>query len=221
MTFDFNKAIKPSVANVANVASEATQSIKPIETNKASAPISSPIQPIKLNIAKLGQSQASEPSTAEPKPIASSTSSASPITGDLSLIADLETPMTYKEQLAEMPDLDELAKEFQNPDQPDAFDDAALAAVHKACLKLEESIDNAELVREQLTFIMTELRKYPETAAKVWDSDMATMVKALRHNYNVVAFAKQATKKKKEAKSAKANELLAAADAIGLFDDLA
>ena len=129
--------------------------------------------------------------------------------------------MTYKEQLAEMPNLDELAKEFQNPDQPDAFDDAALAAVHKACLKLEESIDNAELVREQLTFIMTELRKYPETAAKVWDSDMATMVKALRHNYNVVAFAKQATKKKKEAKSAKANELLAAADAIGLFDDLA
>lgn len=221
MTFDFNKAIKPSVANVANVASEATQSIKPIETNKASAPIASPIQPIKLNIAKLGQSQASGEPTAEPKPIASSTSSASPITGDLSLIADLETPMTYKEQLAEMPDLDELAKEFQNPDQPDAFDDAALAAVHKACLKLEESIDNAELVREQLTFIMTELRKYPETAAKVWDSDMATMVKALRHNYNVVAFAKQATKKKKEAKSAKANELLAAADAIGLFDDLA
>ena len=86
---------------------------------------------------------------------------------------------------------------------------------------LVNNIDNAELVREQLTFIMTELRKYPETAAKVWDSDMATMVKALRHNYNVVAFAKQATKKKKEAKSAKANELLAAADAIGLFDDLA
>lgn len=220
MTFDFNKAIKPSVANVANVATQVSEPIKPIETNKASAPIASPIQPIKLNIAKLGQSQANEPSS-EPKPIASSTSSASPITGDLSLIADLETPMTYKEQLAEMPDLDELAKEFQNPDQPDAFDDAALAAVHKACLKLEESIDNAELVREQLTFIMTELRKYPETAAKVWDSDMATMVKALRHNYNVVAFAKQATKKKKEAKSAKANELLAAADAIGLFDDLA
>lgn len=216
MTFDFNKAIKPSVANVANVASQA---IKPIETNKASAPIASPIQPIKLNIAKIGQANG-EPTT-EPKPIASSTSSASPITGDLSLIADLETPKTYKEQLAEMPDLDELAKEFQNPDQPDAFDDAALAAVHKACLKLEESIDNAELVREQLTFIMTELRKYPETAAKIWDSDMATMVKALRHNYNVVAFAKQATKKKKEAKSAKANELLAAADAIGLFDDLA
>ena len=220
MTFDFNKAIKPSVANVTNVASQAnehSEPIKPIETNKASATIASPIQPIKLNIAKIGQ--ASESST-EPKPIASSTT-ASPITGDLSLIADLETPMTYKEQLAEMPDLDELAKEFQNPDQPDAFDDAALAAVHKACLKLEESIDNAELVREQLTFIMTELRKYPETAAKVWDSDMATMVKALRHNYNVVAFAKQATKKKKEAKSAKANELLAAADAIGLFDDLA
>ena len=216
MTFDFNKAIKPSVASEVSVANEHSEAIKPIETNKASAPIASPIQPIKLNIAKIGQ--ASE-STSEPKPIA--TTSPSPITGDLSLIADLETPMTYKEQLAEMPDLDELAKEFQNPDQPDAFDDAALAAVHKACLKLEESIDNAELVREQLTFIMTELRKYPETAAKVWDSDMATMVKALRHNYNVVAFAKQATKKKKEAKSAKANELLAAADAIGLFDDLA
>ena len=216
MTFDFNKAIKPSVASEVSVANEHSEAIKPIETNKASAPIASPIQPIKLNIAKIGQ--ASE-STSEPKPIA--TTSPSPITGDLSLIADLETPMTYKEQLAEMPDLDELAREFQNPDQPDAFDDAALAAVHKACLKLEESIDNAELVREQLTFIMTELRKYPETAAKVWDSDMATMVKALRHNYNVVAFAKQATKKKKEAKSAKANELLAAADAIGLFDDLA
>ena len=221
MTFDFNKAIKPSVASEVSVANEHSEAIKPIETNKASAPIASPIQPIKLNIAKIGQ--VSESTTAEPKPIASSTTTSpiSPITGDLSLIADLETPMTYKEQLAEMPDLDELAREFQNPDQPDAFDDAALAAVHKACLKLEESIDNAELVREQLTFIMTELRKYPETAAKVWDSDMATMVKALRHNYNVVAFAKQATKKKKEAKSAKANELLAAADAIGLFDDLA
>ena len=192
MTFDFNKAIKPSVASEVSVANEHNEAIKHIETNKASAPIASPIQPIKLNIAKIGQ--ASE-STSEPKPIA--TTSPSPITGDLSLIADLETPMTYKEQLAEMPNLDELAKEFQNPDQPDAFDDAALAAVHKACLKLEESIDNAELVREQLTFIMTELRKYPETAAKVWDSDMATMVKALRHNYNVVAFAKQATKKKK------------------------
>lgn len=220
MTFDFNKAIKPSVTNVASE-DKPIQPIQPIETNKASGQSTSPIQPIKLNIAKLGQSQANGEPTTEPKPIASSTSLASPITGDLSLIADLETPKTYKEQLAEMPDLDELAKEFQNPDQPDAFDDAALAAVHKACLKLEESIDNAELVREQLTFIMTELRKYPETAAKIWDSDMATMVKALRHNYNVVAFAKQATKKKKEAKSAKANELLAAADAIGLFDDLA
>lgn len=218
MTFDFNKAIKPNVDNVASE-DKPIQPIQPIETNKASGQTTSPIQPIKLNIAKLGQSQASEPSTATTATI--TTSLASSITGDLSLIADLETPKTYKEQLAEMPDLDKLAKEFQNPDQPDAFDDAALAAVHKACLKLEESIDNAELVREQLTFIMTELRKYPETAAKVWDSDMATMVKALRHNYNVVAFAKQATKKKKEAKSAKANELLAAADAIGLFDDLA
>lgn len=230
MTFDFNKAIKPSQASETTKPSEP---IKPIETNKASVqvasevatPVASPIQPIKLNIAKLGAVQvaqvANEPSSAssEPQPISSATPS--PISGDLSLIADLETPKTYKEQLAELPDLDELAREFQNPDQPDAFDDAALAAVHKACLKLEESIDNAELVREQLTFIMTELRKYPETAAKIWDSDKATMVKALRHNYNVVAFAKQATKKKKEAKSAKANELLAAADAIGLFDDLA
>lgn len=181
--------------------------------NKAKLPVSTiestkPVA-LQLNVTKLTTS----PSTIEAsKPKA--------ISGDLGMLDDLPTPMTYKEQLAEVPDLDELAREFNNPEQPEEFDDAALAAIHKACLQLESAIDNADNVREQLTFIMTELRKYPETAAKIWDSDTATMVKSLRHSYNVVAFAKQANKKKKEEKQSKVKEQLAAADAMGLFDGL-
>ena len=128
--------------------------------------------------------------------------------------------MSYKEQLAEMPNLDDLANEFNNSEQPEDFNDAATQAVHKACLAIESAIDNADEVRTQLTFIMTELRKYPETAAKIYDSDIATMVKALRHNYNVVAFAKAANKKAKAEKVSKVNDLLAEADASGLFDGL-
>lgn len=137
------------------------------------------------------------------------------------LLGDLPVASaSFKDQLAEVPSLDELAREFQNPDQPDAFDDAALAAVHKACLALEKSIDNESEVREQLTFIMNELRKYPETAAKVYDSDIAVMVRALRQNYRVVAFAKQANKKAKAEKQSKVQEMLAEAEAGGLFDGL-
>lgn len=137
------------------------------------------------------------------------------------LLGDLPVASaSFKDQLAEVPSLDELAREFQNPDQPDAFDDAALAAVHKACLALEQSIDNESEVREQLTFIMNELRKYPETAAKVYDSDIAVMVRALRQNYRVVAFAKQANKKAKAEKQTKVQEMLAEAEAGGLFDGL-
>ena len=137
------------------------------------------------------------------------------------LLGDLPVASaSFKDQLAEVPSLDELAREFQNSDQPDAFDDAALAAVHKACLALEQSIDNESEVREQLTFIMNELRKYPETAAKVYDSDIAVMVRALRQNYRVVAFAKQANKKAKAEKQSKVQEMLAEAEAGGLFDGL-
>ena len=190
MTFDFNKAKLGT-----------TSEIKPVESTKPVA--------LQLNLTKLN----SAPSAIE-------SSKPSAISGDLGMLDNLPSTLTYKEQLAELPDLDALAEEFNNSEQPELFDDAALAAVHKACLQLESAIDNADNVREQLTFIMTELRKYPETAAKIWDSDTATMVKALRHSYNVVAFAKQASKKKKEEKQSKVKEQLAAADAMGLFDGL-
>lgn len=191
MSFDFNKA-KLGASSESKLVIEST---KPVA--------------LQLNVTKL----TSAPTTIE-------ASAPKAISGDLGLLDSLPTTLTYKEQLAELPDLDELAKEFNNPEQPELFDDAALAAVHKACLQLESAIDNADNVREQLTFIMTELRKYPETAAKIWDSDTATMVKALRHSYNVVAFAKEANKKKKEEKQSKVKEQLAAADAMGLFDGL-
>lgn len=194
MSFDFNKAKLGT-----------TSEIKPAESTKPVA--------LQLNLTKLGGGATSTPSAIE-------SSKPSAISGDLGMLDNLPTTLTYKEQLAELPDLDALAEEFNNPEQPELFDDAALAAVHKACLQLESAIDNADNVREQLTFIMTELRKYPETAAKIWDSDTATMVKALRHSYNVVAFAKQANKKKKEEKQSKVKEQLAAADAMGLFDGL-
>lgn len=201
MSFDFNKA-KLGTSSEPKPVIESTktepQGIKPLA--------------LQLSVTKLGGV------TTAPSAIASSQPSA--ISGDLGMLDNLPTTLTYKEQLAELPDLDELAKEFNNPEQPELFDDAALAAVHKACLQLESAIDNADNVREQLTFIMTELRKYPETAAKIWDSDTATMVKALRHSYNVVAFAKEATKKKKEESKSKVKEQLAAADAMGLFDGL-
>lgn len=207
MSFDFNKA-KLGASSESKPAIESTktepQGIKPLA--------------LQLSVTKLGNSSTPSAITSAPSSITSSQPSA--ISGDLGLLDSLPTPLSYKEQLAELPDLDELAKEFNNPEQPELFDDAALAAVHKACLQLESAIDNADNVREQLTFIMTELRKYPETAAKIWDSDTATMVKALRHSYNVVAFAKEANKKKKEEKQSKVKEQLAAADAMGLFDGL-
>lgn len=197
-TFDFSKAVvKPQAEQVAKP--EAQLEAKPA------------IQPLAIKAVKLAVE-------AKPKPIAQAAPTA--ILEGLDQLGDLPKPISYKEALAEMPSLDELANEFNNPDQPEAFDDAALAAVHKACLQLESAIDNAEEVRTQLTFIMTELRKYPETAAKIWDSDMATMVKSLRHNYNVVAFAKAANKKAKAEKASRVNDMLAAADASGLFDGL-
>ena len=204
MSFDFNKAKLG-----------ASHEIKPVESTKLEPQCIKPLN-LQLSVTKLGGAAA--PLSATPSTIESSQPSA--ISGDLGLLDNLPTTLTYKEQLAELPDLDALAEEFNNSEQPELFDDAALAAVHKACLQLESAIDNADNVREQLTFIMTELRKYPETAAKIWDSDTATMVKALRHSYNVVAFAKQANKKKKEEKQSKVKEQLAAADAMGLFDGL-
>lgn len=155
-----------------------------------------------------------------PEPSVSVSPSPLAIEGE-ELLGDLPiASASFKDQLAEVPSLDDLAREFQNSDQPDLFDDAALAAVHKACLELEKSIDNESAVREQLTFIMNELRKYPETAAKVCDSDIAVMVRALRQNYKVVAFVKQANKKAKAEKQSKVREMLAEAEAGGLFDGL-
>lgn len=201
-SFDFSKAIKNKGKEIANEPAN-------LDSESAEQPEQANHLAVKLNFTpvKLG--------SAEPEKI----SAPAEISG-MDLLGDLPSPMTYKEQLAEVPDLDALAEEFNNPEQPELFDDKALEAVHKACLSIESAIDNAEEVRTQLTFIMTELRKYPETAAKIWDSDIATMVKALRHNYNVVAFAKSANKKKKEAKASKVNEMLAVADASGLFDGL-
>lgn len=205
-TFDFSKAlVKPKEP-------EAIKEVKP--EAKAEPQLQQAIaqpQPLAIKAVKLAVE-------AKPKPIAQAAPTA--ILEGLDQLGDLPKPISYKEALAEMPSLDELANEFNNPDQPEEFDDAALAAVHKACLQLESAIDNAEEVRNQLTFIMTELRKYPETAAKIWDSDMATMVKSLRHNYNVVAFAKAANKKAKAEKASRVNDMLAAADASGLFDGL-
>lgn len=200
MSFDFNKAKLG-----------ASSETKPVIESTKTEPKGIKPLALQLSVTKLVGSST-------PSAIQSATPSA--ISGDLGMLDNLPTTLTYKEQLAELPDLDELAKEFNNPEQPELFDDAALAAVHKACLQLESAIDNADNVREQLTFIMTELRKYPDTAAKIYDSDTATMVKALRHSYNVVAFAKEATKKKKEESKSKVKEQLAAADAMGLFDGL-
>lgn len=198
MVFDISKAVAKAEPSAS-------------ESNKAT-PVA--ITPLKLT---LSTPSAIKPS--EAKPVATPVATPTLISG-ADLLAGLPEPMSYKDKLSEIPSLDELAEEFQNSEQPEDFDDAALAAIHKACLKLEESIDNAEDVRSQLTFIMTELRKYPETAAKIYDEDMHRMVKALRANYNVVAFAKAANKAKKETKAKKSEQLLAELDATGLFDGL-
>lgn len=205
MTFDFSKAkvAAPQEATAVSNSVE-TQVVQPMVKPLAITPVKLAVKPLPQAVAK--------PKAEAIKPIA--------IEG-LELLDQVPQPtMSYKEQLAEMPNLDDLANEFNNAEQPEAFNDAATQAVHKACLAIESAIDNAEEVRTQLTFIMTELRKYPETAAKIYDSDIATMVKALRHNYNVVAFAKAANKKAKAEKASKVNEMLAAADASGLFDGL-
>ena len=208
--FDFSKALaKAQPEQVAKP--EVKPEPQPEDKPATAQPQQPAIAPLAIKAVKLAVE-------AKPKPIAQSAPTA--ILEGLDQLGDLPKPISYKEALAEMPSLDELANEFNNPDQPEEFDDAALAAVHKACLQLESAIDNAEEVRTQLTFIMTELRKYPETAAKIWDSDMATMVKSLRHNYNVVAFAKAANKKAKAEKASRVNDMLAAADASGLFDGL-
>lgn len=152
-------------------------------------------------------------------PVVTPTSS-SAIAGDLALLDTVPQTASLINKLSEIPSLEDLAREFQNSDQPEKFDDVALAEIHKACLALESSIDNADEVREQLTFIMTELRKFPDVAAKIYDSDIATMVKALRHNYNIVAFAKQTKAKQTKAKNEKISSQLAELEDLGLFDGL-
>lgn len=209
MTFDLNNlkfnsakplADKPSTESSVESSTEFTPEPLPESSD-------SPIDSVSVS-----PSPSPEPLAPEPLPLA--------IEGE-ELLGDLPiASASFKDQLAEIPSLDDLAREFQNSDQPDLFDDAALAAVHKACLELEKSIDNESAVREQLTFIMNELRKYPETAAKVYDSDIAVMVRALRQNYKVVAFVKQANKKAKAEKQSKVKEMLAEAEAGGLFDGL-
>lgn len=180
------------------------------------SPIDSPTGSPSVSREPLARGVSPEPlSTLSPTPLSPIAIEGEELLGDLPIAS-----ASFKDQLAEVPSLDDLAREFQNSDQPDLFDDAALAAVHKACLSLEQSIDNESAVREQLTFIMNELRKYPETAAKVCDSDIAVMVRALRQNYKVVAFVKQANKKAKAEKQTKVKEMLAEAEAGGLFDGL-
>ena len=159
------------------------------------------------------------PAAATATPMATPTSS-SAIAGDLALLDTVPQTASLINKLSEIPSLEDLAREFQNSDQPEKFDDVALAEIHKACLALESSIDNADEVREQLTFIMTELRKFPDVAAKIYDSDIATMVKALRHNYNIVAFAKQTKAKQTKAKNEKISSQLAELEDLGLFDGL-
>lgn len=128
--------------------------------------------------------------------------------------------ISYKDAMKETVDLDELAKEFQNEEQPDKFEDSATQAVHNAVLELEKSIDNAEEVRTQLTLIMNEIQKYPQVAAKICDTDIHIMVKALRQSYNTVAFTKKINKSKSE--SAKKKSLEKVADILNedLFEGL-
>lgn len=193
MTFNFKTATKVNSLPTENA---------PIKLALNLTPLSAPIKQLE--------------SSNEGLPSSSSTK----IEGlDLLDSADLNG-LDYKAALADVPSLEELAEEFQYSEQPEKFDDAALEAVHKACVKLESAINNADEVREQLTFIMTELRRFPEVAAKIYDGDIKTMVSALRQNYNVVAFAKATTKKKKEEKQSAIKEQLAIAEASGLFDGL-
>ena len=209
MGFDFKSATK-----ITSLAPESA----PTKLTISLTPLSSPIK--KLD-AKPEATPTNKP-TSEPTQVVAplATPSSTKLEGlDLLDSADLNG-LDYKAALADMPSLEELAEEFQYSEQPEKFDDAALAAVHKACLKLESAIDNAEEVREQLTFIMTELRRFPEVAAKIYDGDIKTMVSALRQNYNVVAFAKATNKKKKEEKQSAIKEQLAIAEASGLFDGL-
>ena len=218
MTFDLNNLKFNKVEQT-----ESTESPTEYSPEDKSSPIDSP-----NGSPSVSPSPSREPlleplplTSSEPSPIDSATPLAPLALEGEELLGDLPiASASFKEQLAEIPSLDDLAREFQNSDQPDLFDDAALAAVHKACLELEKSIDNESAVREQLTFIMNELRKYPETAAKVYDSDIAVMVRALRQNYKVVAFVKQANKKAKAEKQTKVKEMLAEAEAGGLFDGL-
>lgn len=122
----------------------------------------------------------------------------------LSLMTNAEP--SYKEALHEVVDLDALAREFQDEEQPDKFDDEATKAIHKAVIELEQSIDNAAEVKTQLTLIMNEIQKYPQTAARISDSDIHIMVKALRQSYNTVAFTKKINKNKSEVAKKKAIE---------------
>lgn len=211
MGFDFKSATK-----ITSLAPESA----PIKLTLNITPLSSPIK--KLDAKPEGKPEAKPTSTlaSAPTQVVAPLATPTKLEGlDLLDSADLNG-LDYKAALADMPSLEELAEEFQYSEQPEKFDDAALAAVHKACLKLESAIDNAEEVREQLTFIMTELRRFPEVAAKIYDGDIKTMVSALRQNYNVVAFAKATNKKKKEEKQSAIKEQLAIAEASGLFDGL-
>lgn len=184
--------VVPSLSNSIKVSS-----IKPIASVNSLKPIDKPV--------------AKPTSTTVVKPVVKPLTESSPVADSidisdsaLALIAD--APVSYKESLHEVVDLDELAREFQNSEQPDKFDDSATEAVHKAVLSLEKSIDNADEVRTQLTFIMTELQKYPNIAAKICDSDIHIMVRALRQSYNTVAFTKKINKSKSESAKNRAME---------------
>lgn len=128
---------------------------------------------------------------------------------DPSLLAEADASLkkfessSPKSYIKDITSLEELANEFNLPEQQDSFEEAGLLAIDTACKNLEARIDNADEVKNQLTFIMTELQQQPLLAAKISDPNIATMVRALRTNYNMVAFAKTnnaaKTAKKKQA----------------------
>lgn len=99
----------------------------------------------------------------------------------------------------------ELAAEFEAEAQPDRFNTDELFNLGEALKKLESNVDNKDIVKDQMTYIMLELKKNPDMASAMADVDWAIMVKALRHSYksiaSIVDLKKTARVEKKKASS--------------------
>lgn len=230
MTFTFKlppKRQTPSDINSLTQSEQVVGTIPTIEKSLADESVSAikplALKPIKsiADIAGTKSKPTATPVAKTPAPdINLSAIKSLSVSDDAMSIIDSLPEMSYKDAMKESIDLDALAREFQNDEQPEKFDDAATEAIHKAVNELEKSIDNAEEVRTQLTFIMNELHKYPQIAAKICDRDIHVMVKALRQSYNTVAFTKKINKTKKESATSKS---IARANAIlddSLFEGL-